>query len=290
MNTLFKRTSSTLLLLGTLSGAVFFPYKIRIICFLVLCLVLSSGMTWEICQMINKDKHLRFINVFSSTIIFAVVITDYILFERILRVSILEIIIFCLLTWGLILLLCKKEDHMIAVLKNFMVVVSFSVSIKAIMYFYISDNDPTSIPATFLFFILATKSGDIGAYLFGTLCNTISHGKNHKLIPSVSPGKSWEGFVGGLIFTLMICLLLIHFLPSNQIGLAHNNYLATTFVGILLFIGGVLGDLSESSIKRTFGVKDSGYCLPGIGGLFDLTDSLIVNSLVFYLILVFLRS
>ena len=61
-------------------------------------------------------------------------------------------------------------------------------------------------------------------------------------------------------------------------------------IGVLMFFGGMLGDLAESSLKRTCQVKDSGHFLSGIGGLFDLVDSVIVNSFVFYLILFFFNA
>lgn len=291
MSTLTKRTLSTLILLATLCGAVFLPYKMRIVCFLILCLFLGFGMTWEFCKIINRENRYNIINLITSISVSAIVVFDVIFKgETTTHVILTEMIISSLLFWIAILFLCKKQDYMLAVLKAFTVFAAFSVSIKVIVFIYFYDSDSSSIPATFLFFVLATKSGDIGAYLFGTLCNTITKGKNHKLVPSVSPGKSWEGLIGGLAFSLTVCFCVLVIFPDNRIGVTSNDVFKTIIVGTLLFFGGMLGDLSESSIKRTFDVKDSGKCLPGIGGLYDLTDSLIVDSLVFFLILRVINS
>lgn len=121
-----------------------------------------------------------------------------------------------------------------------------------------------------LFFsvILITKLGDIGAFLIGS-----RFGKT-PLIPRISPKKSVEGAVGGLIFSILGALISKPFL-----GLP---YLSLVVVGTFLGILGQLGDLSESLMKRDCQVKDSGSIFPGLGGVLDLVDSLLFTAPAFY--------
>ena len=111
-------------------------------------------------------------------------------------------------------------------------------------------------------FILLWAS-DVGAYIFGM---SFGQKNGHKLFPRLSPKKSWEGFFGGLIATLIggYTLHLIHWLPYHWI---HCLILA-----LILHVCGVWGDLAESQLKRHFGVKDSGKIMPGHGGLLDRFD------------------
>ncbi|MFA5356691.1 MAG: phosphatidate cytidylyltransferase [Candidatus Omnitrophota bacterium] len=116
--------------------------------------------------------------------------------------------------------------------------------------------------------IFMTKLGDIGAYFIGS-----RFGKT-PLIPRISPKKSVEGAIGGLIFSVIGAFLSAPFLNTGPLRLI--------FIGISLGILGQLGDLSESLIKRDCQVKDSGNTLPGMGGVLDFIDSLLFTAPVFY--------
>jgi len=120
------------------------------------------------------------------------------------------------------------------------------------------------------FIILVTKSGDIGAYVVGSLIG------RHALIPRISPKKSKEGLAGGLAFSLIAAFLARGLLPA---ALSNAHLLTLAF---LLGLVGQIGDLSESLIKRDCGVKDSGKALPGLGGTLDLMDSLLFTVPIFY--------
>jgi phosphatidate cytidylyltransferase len=128
-----------------------------------------------------------------------------------------------------------------------------------------------------LFVILVTKSGDIGGYVFGSISNWIMRG-NHKMVPLISPNKSWEGLLGGLFTSIITAYSMILFYGSDW---KHENFVV---LGCILFFGGVLGDLFESSLKRMTFVKDSGAFIPGIGGVLDIVDSLLINAPLFYFI------
>jgi len=123
------------------------------------------------------------------------------------------------------------------------------------------------------FILLVTKGGDVGSLLIGT-----SIGK-HPLLPKVSPNKSVEGTLGGILMSSIIAVLCRSFLPVNFNFPLWQIALMGMFFGSL----GQLGDLSESLIKRDCGVKDSGKLLPGLGGVLDMIDSLLFSAPAFYL-------
>ncbi|MDD5697453.1 MAG: phosphatidate cytidylyltransferase [Victivallaceae bacterium] len=127
-----------------------------------------------------------------------------------------------------------------------------------------------------LYLVAVTKTGDTFAYLFGILSNKIITGGNHKIVPAISPKKSWEGTIGGLVFSVLVSYCLTYWLFNV------GSWFIPLFAGMFLFFGGFAGDLAESALKRTCGVKDSGRILPGMGGVYDVLDSFIFNAPLFY--------
>ena len=127
-----------------------------------------------------------------------------------------------------------------------------------------------------LYFILLTKFSDMGAYVVGSLIG------RHKMIPRISPGKTWEGFAGAILVSTGASLVFVHFLGSHMAGMNINHAIV---LGIILSSTAVIGDLIESLFKRECGAKDSGNVLPGIGGILDLLDSLLFNAPIMYLYL-----
>ena len=107
----------------------------------------------------------------------------------------------------------------------------------------------------------------------------------HKLWPSISPKKSWEGFIGGMLASIGLIAIVILFHPDSAI--ATIGWLRILPLGIILACLGLMGDLVESSLKREAQMKDAGNTLPGYGGIMDLLDSLILNAPVTYIYLVF---
>jgi phosphatidate cytidylyltransferase len=126
------------------------------------------------------------------------------------------------------------------------------------------------------YFVLLTKSSDTGAYAVGSLLG------RHKMIPRISPGKTWEGFAGAIGAVILASLLFVHFLGHRMPGM---NTVHAIVLAVLLGLAAVLGDLMESLFKREAGVKDSGRFFPGIGGILDLLDSLLFNAPIMYLYL-----
>jgi phosphatidate cytidylyltransferase len=127
-----------------------------------------------------------------------------------------------------------------------------------------------------LYFILVTKFSDLGAYATGSLIG------KHKMIPRISPGKTWEGFGGAIVISTMASVLFAHFAKSHLAGMTLGH---AVILGITLSAAAVVGDLIESLFKREAGVKDSGRLFPGIGGILDLLDSLLFNAPLMYLYL-----
>ena len=130
-----------------------------------------------------------------------------------------------------------------------------------------------------LYLIAVTKFSDMGAYLTGSVIG------RHLMVPHISAKKTWEGFFGALVFALLCSLALFKLMPGHLSVLTWTH---ATILGLLLGFAAIIGDLAESIIKRSTGVKDSGNLLPGIGGALDLLDSLLFTAplLFFYLRLV----
>lgn len=127
-----------------------------------------------------------------------------------------------------------------------------------------------------LYFILVTKFSDTGAYVAGSLIG------RHKMIPRISPAKTWEGCAGAILLSTAASLVFVRFLGDRMAGM---NWKHAVILGVILSVCAVIGDLIESLFKREVGVKDSGRLFPGIGGILDLLDSLLFNAPIMYLYL-----
>ncbi len=127
--------------------------------------------------------------------------------------------------------------------------------------------------------ILATKACDSGAYFTGRAIG------RHKLIPWLSPGKTWEGLWGGLVWSAVSGLILA-WLSQRFLGEQNHVPLVTgLWWGTVFGLVGVFGDLLKSVLKRSAGIKDSSSLLPGLGGVLDVLDSpLLVAPVAFWLI------
>lgn len=130
------------------------------------------------------------------------------------------------------------------------------------------DPEKTFTLEVFMLFVLIWSS-DTFAYLTGKF-----FGK-HKMAPKISPKKTWEGFAGGVVLTLVLGFFVEQYFPELR-----GNWM---IVGLLVSIFAPLGDLVESQLKRSFAVKDSGNIIPGHGGVLDRLDSFIICAPVVYL-------
>lgn len=128
--------------------------------------------------------------------------------------------------------------------------------------------------------IAIVKSSDIGQYTAGRL-----FGK-HKLAPTVSPGKTWEGVAGGVLFAFVAAWLMMTYAAPALLGV--ERFSVGSVPRLMLFVialvaAGIVGDLAESLLKRDAGVKDSSSWMPGFGGVLDLVDSLLGAAPVAFL-------
>ncbi len=152
--------------------------------------------------------------------------------------------------------------------------------ILRLIYF---NADGSGMPGLYLvlYLIIVTKFSDMGAYLFGVIFG------RHKMIPHISPAKSWEGFAGAFVASFLGAVMLLSWVPERLVPL---DWLHGLILAPLLCATAVTGDLAESVLKRCFAIKDSGHTLPGIGGILDLTDSLLFTAPVFYFYLAALSA
>ncbi|MBM7417912.1 MULTISPECIES: phosphatidate cytidylyltransferase [Chryseobacterium] len=132
---------------------------------------------------------------------------------------------------------------------------------------YSSIENTFSLEVIFLFILI--WSSDTFAYLVGKF-----FGK-HKMAPKISPKKTWEGYIGGVVLTLVLSYFVEQYQPQLR-----GNWMV---VGFLIAASAPLGDLVESQLKRNFGVKDSGNIIPGHGGVLDRLDSFLICVPVVYL-------
>lgn len=131
------------------------------------------------------------------------------------------------------------------------------------------DTDPWTLAAA----ILCVKSADIGAYFTGVAIG------RHKMCPWLSPGKTWEGFAGGVVLSALVGVAASLVSGSDAAarhGVEAVDPLRGAWIAVLLGMIGTVGDLLESLLKRGAGMKDSGRLLPGMGGLYDVFDSLLL--------------
>lgn len=120
-----------------------------------------------------------------------------------------------------------------------------------------------------LFLVFLTQFNDVAQYCWGKLLG------RHKALPTVSPGKTLEGLVGGVATTVVLAWLLAPWLTPLTVG-------QSLAAGLLIGMGGFIGDVTISALKRDLGVKDSGSLLPGHGGILDRIDSLIYTAPLFF--------
>ncbi|HVA06132.1 MAG TPA: phosphatidate cytidylyltransferase, partial [Acidimicrobiales bacterium] len=111
--------------------------------------------------------------------------------------------------------------------------------------------------------VLTTVAADVAALLVGSAVG------RHPMAPSISPHKSWEGFIGGAVASVLMAVIVVHFIHPWTVGKA-------LVLGLVVAVVAPLGDLGQSMIKRHLGVKDMGTLMPGHGGILDRVDGLLL--------------
>lgn len=156
---------------------------------------------------------------------------------------------------------------------GFCTLVPFLIGTLALRFYQYNVNEYQGL-YLLLFVFLLVWGADSGAYFAGR-----AFGK-HKLAPKVSPGKSWEGAIGGVITSAIIAVIFLKTTPENVFG-RELDTVAFVILSIVTVAVSILGDLSESMFKRQAGIKDSSNLIPGHGGILDRIDSLTAAVPVF---------
>ena len=258
---LTKRIISAVVLIGIISTVIFFDW----LCALAIILFIIGGL-YEYFLMLEK-KGISIYKYFGIGMGTIIPLSIMLRFEPTRNWELLFIV---LALFFLILMQFKRRD-------SSGVIVDISTTLFGILYvswFFSFLIKIRYLPGGLGFLtalLLITKGGDIGAYLVGS-----KWGKK-LLIPRISPKKTIEGALGGLVFSILGGLACKRFLPFE--------YGQLLIISASLGVLGQLGDLSESLLKRDCQVKDSGNIFPGMGGVLDEIDSLLFTAPVFYFIL-----
>lgn len=282
------RLWSTIFLLVLFGVSVFAPEIYRQNTFYVMLVFMTFALTKEFCSLLKEIQMSTFEVILPYfTSLCAMVCGLQIFYPTNLIIVLILFFIFIFLFmgfWSATLFIRNSAEKLKKLLNSLTAGLFIMIPVVMVIMIYTlgegMNQAADSFNILFLFFILVTKIGDIGAYVVGNLSNRLMKGGNHKMIPSISPGKSWEGAAGGLLFTILLCLFFCFYK-----GLVASVW-AALILGTLFFLGGMAGDLAESSMKRAAKVKDSGATIPGIGGVFDLVDSLLMTAPLFLLIFV----
>ncbi len=266
--------------------AVFFVAAI-VTCFLrpeamILLFALVTGMTiWEFAGLVNGRENVTVNQMISSVagayLFFAMAGFNSGMTPAAVFIPYLVTIIYLMVAE----LYLKQEDPVndwaytmmsqlyIALPFSLLNVLAFQSDTEGIHYVW-------TIPLSVFVFLWVN---DAGAYICGSLLG------KHKLFPRISPGKSWEGSVGGGLLVIIVAVIVWHLLEQygeNALGLSAVEWAG---LGLTIVVFGTWGDLVESLFKRTLGIKDSGHILPGHGGMLDRFDSTLmaVPAAVVYL-------
>ncbi|NQZ14987.1 MAG: phosphatidate cytidylyltransferase [Alphaproteobacteria bacterium] len=127
-------------------------------------------------------------------------------------------------------------------------------------------------------FATTVWAGDVGAYFAGKFIG------GAKLMPSISPNKTWAGLIGGMLFSGLFMFVLYGVAPLFELRLPFSSMFIAFFVGMALTIVGQAGDLLISAAKRRASIKDTSNLIPGHGGLLDRIDSLMMGALFFFIV------
>lgn len=284
---MIKRTISTLALWAVLILAIYYA---RGYGFAALIYILSVLASYEACELLKKcgSKPSFKAVAISETALFtliAIAATKATLISP-ACIALLSIL-FIILAFSLWSLKDPFSEHIkLRVLPSFCVFMAVGVmlSLYAILAFSFEGCGKFAGVTLACWAIASAKFSDIGGYLFGA-----SIGKC-KLAPRVSPKKTWEGAIGGVVLSVLASYLILRFsTPLFEGALQSANlHLLTLVAAPIIAVFALISDLLESVLKRRANIKDSGATIPGIGGALDLADSMLLTAPISYLFAAFL--
>ena len=269
MNNFWQRTITGIAFVVILIGCIW-AHEYSFFSLFILITIFASK---EFYQIIEKNANIQLNKtgaIVASALLF---IAGFFSAKYFFSTNIFFLIYFLFIIGLIISELYRKKENPVhnwayLILGQFFVALPFSL--LNLLVFPSWEGNYYSIFLLSLFILIWVN--DTGAYLFG-----VSFGK-HKLFERISPKKSWEGFIGGIVCTLAFSILL------SEITNTMDIYRWLGF-GAIIVAFGTWGDLTESLMKRTLNIKDSGNILPGHGGLLDRFDSMLLAApvIVIYL-------
>lgn len=287
---MIRRTISTLALWAVLFAAIYFA-KGRGFSALIYILAVLSG--YEACKILKKCAfEASFKMLFAATsVLFALIVFGNIggnLYEK------LGLIFWDVIFTILVFALWCLKDPFSGLIKNTVLptacvflLVSLPLSLYALMSFIFDDCGAYAGVIVACWALGVAKFSDIGGYLIGSQIG------KRKLLPKVSPKKTWEGAIAGVVFSVAASYVILKLATPHFSGaLAGANFDILTWVAApIIGVVALMSDLLESVLKRKANVKDSGATIPGIGGALDLADSMLLTapiSLLFVSMLIFI--
>ena len=279
MNNFVQRTLSAIVYAGLVLTSILLQpqcFGTHPLLFGVLFLIVSTLAVREFHALVSSDVRLQSFAMIANALLFT---TLYFLFYGDGIWSALLVAYVAIMLLALITQLFRENGNPIAAWGNLcasqiMVALPFALMNGVMMH--------NRYMLLALFILLWVN--DSGAYIVGSLTAKLPKG-NHKMFPRVSPAKSWEGLIGGVVFSLLAGYVFYRVGWTAELGLANSLWFAA-FGSVF----GTLGDLMESLLKRTLGVKDSGKFMPGHGGVLDRFDSLMLATPVVYFLFVYLTN
>ncbi len=261
MKDLFTRTLSGILFVGVIVAAILLGQWYFAIVFLALSvlgllefyrLVVSTGVKPQV--------------ITGVLISVAIFLLSYLWFSNVVETNWFLLLIPLFFIVFVIELYRKKDKPFENIALTFMGVIYIAVPFSFLTGFVFPDSGYSNYTSVILisYFSLIWLY-DSAAYIFG-----VSFGK-HRLFERISPKKSWEGFIGGAVITLLASYIISFYFTE----LSLINWLV---IGLIIIVSATFGDLSESMFKRSIGVKDSGNILPGHGGILDRFDAVLLSS------------
>jgi len=261
MNNFVKRTISGIGFAAIMLAAFLTnEYVYGVVMFLSLIIMMKEFLTMT-CG--NEYRYSQALSIFSGAVLFTLIYL-YKAFHFPGRLVILAFVPVFLLMINSLYLKDKTRFDKFANLYAVLIYIAVPWSLLNFAVFNAAGEFNGILLLCFFCIIWGT---DVGAYLFGI---TLGQKYGKKLFPSISPKKSWIGFWGGLATAVGVAVAL------HYVGLFRFDLIHCIFMGVLLCVAGVYGDLIESQWKRHYNVKDSGNLIPGHGGLLDRFDSALI--------------
>ncbi len=274
---MIKRIISTLLLWAIVFMAVFYGGSVA---FCLLFLLLSALCLVELADMFERCGF-KVLKVFSQVANFLILSTPIVLYYLGLDFTLSGLVIFgvCVFILVCMTLTSPFSDYFgKTIIPTILAILFVSFFAHWIILITLKFSMGGFTGVVFAIWAIASaKFTDVGGYAVGCVFG------RHKLSPSISPNKSWEGLIGGLLSSMAVSVLIVWCLGKHL-----PDYFTPTcaaLASIPLGLAGLVSDLFESVLKRRANVKDSGRIIPGIGGALDLADSMLLSAPLAFLIL-----